>query len=230
MRDYYEQRRKQIEAAIARETALLRSLPTAIAGSWFENRIIPLDAATPEQPGVAILVDAYDKESERRAAVGKPVGLETELPRPKPAPGAAPAGGTYAGTATCGGCHAPALAFWKTTKHARALSALERVGRDKDPSCVGCHVTGYLQPGGPTNVADARQRFANVGCEACHGPGSRHGAALDKRGTLARAVPEATCRGCHTPDVTGGDFDYRKFIQAVVGPGHTLAPGPAPPL
>jgi hypothetical protein len=117
-----------------------------------------------------------------------------------------------------------------TTKHARALSALERIGRDKDPSCVGCHVTGYLQPGGPTDVAVARQRFANVGCEACHGAGSKHGAALDKRGTLARGVPEATCRGCHTADVTGGDFDYKKFVQAIVGPGHTLARGPAPPL
>src|SRR4029077_1778322 len=45
MRDYYEQRRKEIEGAIARESALLDKLPTAIAGSWFENRIVPLDAA-----------------------------------------------------------------------------------------------------------------------------------------------------------------------------------------
>jgi len=132
--------------------------------------------------------------------------------------------------ATCGGCHAPALAFWQTTKHARALSALARVGRDKDPACVGCHVTGYLQPGGPKDIADARARFANVGCESCHGAGSKHGAALDKRGTLARAVPEATCRGCHTADVTNGEFDYRKFVQAVVGPGHGLASGPPRPL
>jgi hypothetical protein len=185
---------------------------------------------------VAILVDAYNKENAKRAAAGKPVGLGTETRRPDPAAGnpaaaaAAAAGPTYLGTAACGACHAPALAQWQTTKHARALSALMRIGRDKDPSCVGCHVTGYLQPGGPTEIADARQRFANVGCEACHGPGSKHGAALDKRGTLARAVPEATCRGCHTADVTNGEFDYKKFIQAIVGPGHTLARGPARPL
>jgi 2',3'-cyclic-nucleotide 2'-phosphodiesterase (5'-nucleotidase family) len=225
MRNYYEQRRKEIEAAIAREAALLQQLPAAITGSWFENRIIPLDATTPDQPGVAVLVGAYNKESEKRASAGKPVGLGNETPRPTPAAAVAPAGGNYVGTAACGGCHAPALAFWQTTKHARALSALERVHRDKDPSCVGCHVTGFLQPGGPTDVADARARFANVGCEACHGPGSKHGAALDKRGTLARAVPEATCRGCHTNDITGGEFDYKKFLQAIVGPGHTLRPG-----
>jgi 2',3'-cyclic-nucleotide 2'-phosphodiesterase (5'-nucleotidase family) len=258
MRNYYEQRRKEIEAAIARETALLQALPAAIAGSWFENRIIPLDATTPDQPGVAVLVGAYNEESEKRAAAGKPVGLGTETPRPTREPGeAAPSGASYIGTAACGGCHAPALAFWKTTKHARALSALERVGRDKDPSCIGCHVTGYLQPGGyqfverrggaasPHRGARARgdaeapcgagrkcdaigagrSPLEDVGCEACHGPGSKHGAALDKRGTLARAVPEATCRGCHTTDITGGDFDYEKFIQAIVGPGHTLRAG-----
>ena len=235
MRDYYEQRHKEIEAAIARESALLARLPATISGSWFENRIIPLDAGTPDQQGVAVLVGAYDKESAARAAAGKPVGLGNETPRPARAtPGSPTAPGAgYIGTAACGGCHAPALAQWKTTKHARALAALARVGRDRDPSCVGCHVTGYLQPGGPATVADAHERFANIGCESCHGPGSKHGAALDKRGTLGRAVPEAICRGCHTVDVTGGDFDYQKFRQAIVGPGHgqpALAPGPAGPL
>jgi hypothetical protein len=217
LRDYYEQRHKEIEAAIARESELLARLPATISGSWFENRIIPLDAGTPDQQGVAVLVGAYNKESEARA-----VGLGNETPRPAPAtPAAARAG--YIGTAACGGCHAPALAQWKTTKHARALAALARIGRDRDPSCVGCHVTGYLQPGGPASVAGAHERFANVGCESCHGPGSKHGAALDKRGTLGRAVPEAVCRGCHTIDVTGGEFDYQKFRQAIVGPGHGAA-------
>ena len=31
---------------------------------------------------------------------------------------------SYAGTSTCGACHQPALAFWKTTKHARAVASL----------------------------------------------------------------------------------------------------------
>jgi hypothetical protein len=233
MRDYYEQRRKEIEKAIARESALLQQLPAAITGSWFENRIIPLDATTPDQPGVAILVDAYNKESVKRAAAGKPVGLGTEPVRPNPAaanpsasPTTAPAGPSYLGTTACGACHAPALAQWKTTKHARALSALTRIGRDKDPACVGCHVTGYLQPGGPADIATARQNFANVGCEACHGGGKAHLEAADKKKSTARVVPEAICRGCHTADVTNGEFDYQKFVQAIVGPGHGAAPPP----
>jgi Cytochrome c554 and c-prime len=225
MRDYYEQRRKEINAAIARETALLQALPVAITGSWFENRIIPLDQTTPDQPGVAILVDAYNKENAKRAAAGKPVGLGTEPARPAPAAAnpVTTTGPTYLGTTACGACHAPALAQWKTTKHARALSALARIGRDKDPSCVGCHVTGYLQPGGPKEIAEAREKFANVGCEACHGAGKAHLEAADKKTSTARLVPEAICRGCHTADVTNGEFDYQKFLQAIVGPGHGAA-------
>jgi len=233
VRDYYRDHRKEVAAAVARETALLEKLPARITGSSFENRIIPLDATVPDQPGVAIVVDAYNKENVKRAAAGKPVGLGTEAPHPKPAAAAAaPAGPTYLGTTACGACHQPALAQWKTTKHARALSALARVGRDRDPSCVGCHVTGYLQPGGPAEVAVARERFANVGCEACHGGGKAHLEASDKRTGVARAVPEATCRGCHTADVTNGEFDYKKFLQAIVGPGHgaTLASRRPPPL
>jgi 2',3'-cyclic-nucleotide 2'-phosphodiesterase (5'-nucleotidase family) len=227
MREYYETRRKQVEAAIAREQALLERLPTAITGSWFESRIIPLDAETPDQTGVAAMVDVYNRESERRAAAGKPVGVGI----PRPAPPATPATGTpaaYVGTTACGACHAPALAFWKTTKHARALAALTRVGRDRDPSCVGCHVTGYLQPGGWRQDQPAAQRtpLINVGCEACHGPGKAHIEAADKKASTHRTVATEVCRACHTHDVTNGEFDPEKFTAAILGPGH----GRPPPL
>jgi len=245
MRDYYEDRRKQIGQAIARETDLLKRLPVTITGSWFENRIIPLDAETPNQTGVAVLVDGYNRETVRRAAAGKPAGLGHATERhgtsapgtPAPAADAAP---NYLGAPACGACHAPALAFWKTTKHAKALSALARVGRDRDPSCVGCHVTGYLQGGWTlaTKAPQAASTLAGVGCEACHGAGRAHVEAADKRQSTTRAVPEAVCRGCHTTDMTNGEFDFRKFTTAIVGPGHgapapqgkALAPGKDSPL
>ncbi len=165
MRDYYEQRRKEIEKAIERESALLQQLPVAITGSWFENRIIPLDATTPDQPGVAMLVDAL-QQGERPARGGRQARRPGHARWPtRPSPPTArlrPPARRYIGTAACGACHAPALAQWKTTKHARALSALARVGRDKDPSCVGCHVTGYLQTGGRKDIADARAHLRRM--------------------------------------------------------------------
>ena len=79
----------------------------------------------------------------------------------------------------------------------------------------------------------ADPRFANVGCEVVPWRrASKHLAALDKRedarprGGPAVGLPA----GCHTADVTNGDFDYRKFVQAIVGPGHgpPAGAGPAP--
>ncbi|HSY41170.1 MAG TPA: hypothetical protein VLA79_16640, partial [Polyangia bacterium] len=56
---YYQQRRRDLGAAIAREAALLARLPAEISGSWFENRIIPLDRNIPDDPGVAALIRGY---------------------------------------------------------------------------------------------------------------------------------------------------------------------------
>ena len=59
LESYYQQRRRDLGAAIARETALLARLPAEITGSWFDNRIIPLDRNVPDDPAVATLVQAY---------------------------------------------------------------------------------------------------------------------------------------------------------------------------
>ena len=69
-------------------------------------------------------------------------------------------------------------------------------------------------------MAVASTRLRDVGCESCHGPSLGHISLADKKQTTQRAVPETVCRGCHTPDRTNGEFDYRVFKQAVLGPGH----------
>jgi hypothetical protein len=177
-----------------------------------------------------MLVADYNRENQRRAAAGKPVGLMAhgQLPPgvhpPAPAkPPGPPTPVTYAGTVACGDCHESAVGFWRKTKHARALEALARSKRDRDPTCVGCHVTGYLQPGGTTDIALATGRLREVGCEACHGPALAHLTApgdAAKKASVKRQVPASVCLGCHTPDQTNGDFDYAAFVKAVVGPGH----------
>ena len=108
--------------------------------------------------------------------------------------------------------------------------------RDRDPTCVGCHVTGYLRPGGTGDIRVATARLRDVGCEACHGPGLDHIAEQNvisaraeqnrtdggtKKPTgMQRQVAPSVCLGCHTPDQTGGDFNYPHYLKAILGAGH----------
>jgi hypothetical protein len=232
LQDFYRQRREAIERALAGELADIRKVPTAIAGSWYEGQIIPLEEGIPDQAGVAMLVAAYNAESARRAAAGLPVGVALRDPA-APVPDEARPGDAgqvkptrYAGSALCASCHPKEWAFFTTTKHARAFAALTNLPgskggpRDHDPSCVGCHATGFMLPGGTWSVAIAATRLRDVGCESCHGPSLGHISLGDKKQTTQREVPETVCRGCHTPDRTNGEFDYRAFRGAILGPGH----------
>ena len=230
LQDFYSQRRTAIQAALDREVGQAQALPPRIDGSWYEGRIIPLDEDIPDQQGVAQLVAAYDAQSARRAAAGLAVGINLVDPRaPKPAtPSRVGDPGQdkptrYAGSAACASCHPAQAAFFATTKHAHALEALVAPGRprrDGDPTCVGCHTTGFMVPGGTWSVAVAVDRLKNVGCESCHGPSLGHIGLADKKTSTHRQVPETICRGCHTPDQTNGEFDDKKFRAAILGPGH----------
>jgi hypothetical protein len=84
-------------------------------------------------------------------------------------------------------------------------------------------VTGYLLPGGTADLEVATTRLRDVGCESCHGPGSAHLTAANKRTSIARKVPVPVCLGCHTPDQTNDGFDYATFLSAITGPGHRKA-------
>ena len=222
LRDYYAKRLDELDRAIARETRALAVMPARVTGNWFENRVVPLDTLVPDQPGVAALVVAYDAESDRLVAAGQPVGIKPTLAG-TPAPAApdlpAPAA-TYVGAGVCVSCHSAEGAFWRATKHARALETLEQAHRGRSAACIGCHVTGYAQPGGTTELAVAATRLRDVGCESCHRAGSAHVAAPRAAGKIARAVPASVCLGCHTPDQTNDAFDYAAFKGAIVGPGH----------
>lgn len=235
LKAYYDDRAKSLVEAIERNQRLVASMPSKVTGSWLENRIIPLDESIPDHPAVAVLVHQYVAENTRRADKGLPVGVAYTFasdgagvrgaPRAHgapvaPTPPEPPGSFTYAGTNACGACHQPAIAFWKKTKHAHAVASLKKHRRGKDPSCVGCHVTGFWRPGGTKNVRVALERFPEVGCESCHGPGLKHVTAENKKTGTERQVDEATCRGCHTPDQTNGEFDYLAFLKAVTGPGH----------
>jgi len=94
---------------------------------------------------------------------------------------------------------------WKKTKHANNFEVLQGAERE-EPQCVKCHVTGFGKPGGFVSEQET-PGLKNVGCEACHGPGSEHIEAAKKAGsakgwdTKIDKVPQNTCVECHNPHV-----------------------------
>lgn len=105
--------------------------------------------------------------------------------------------GDYVGSATCGTCHPRELAAWQATAHARAVTSLPPRPAAR---CLACHGTGDAPAG--------RAYFAEVGCEACHGPGGHYAEddvmrdpplarALGLVDVTAPATRAATCGRCH---------------------------------
>ena len=109
---------------------------------------------------------------------------------------------------------------------ARAWATLVRVGRQSDLACVGCHVTGWREPGGACDIGAVEGR-QDVQCEACHGAAGEH--AKDPPGHIEAKVGKATCLRCHEA-ANSPHFDFEKYRPGVVGPGHgaPLAKGEEP--
>ena len=128
----------------------------------------------------------------------------------------------YVGSAACSGCHQPAYAWWSAHAHGVAYLTLQQRSKEYNLDCVGCHVTGYDQPGGSTVTHNLDGAMVNVGCESCHGPGAAHGKDPENVG-IARDTPESTCVQCHSPEHSDL-FDYDAYRKTLVVPGHGLPP------
>jgi 2',3'-cyclic-nucleotide 2'-phosphodiesterase (5'-nucleotidase family) len=181
-------------------------------GNAFDARFEQLTSDQPGDKPIASVVDAYDARvnEHNRSALA-------DVAPPPPQPGAA----HYVGAAKCQSCHAAAYAWWTHQAHGHAYTTLETVHKQFNLSCVGCHVTGYAQPGGSTVVQNAG--LTHVGCESCHGPGSLHVAG--KISAITKLPSEQTCKQCHTPEHSDL-FEYATYAARLRAPGHGQ---PAPP-
>jgi hypothetical protein len=162
-----------------------------VEGAWTNFRLIELG---PEHRDDMDASQAYKIYQQRVAAENLIAGL----PR-------LPGKSDFVGTAKCGSCHARELKIWKGTAHSHALPTLEKVGNDRDPECVGCHVVGLRERSGFKD-AKTTPNLANVGCESCHGPGSRHVSLKEKMGK----VGVKSCLGCHDAE-NSPHFDFKKY-------------------
>ena len=140
---------------------------------------------------------------------------------------------TYVGTRECASCHYEAHNFWQQTAHSSAVATLEARHKKYDQNCIGCHVVGWEKPGGSVlgklvyeedlNGETITKDLREVGCESCHGPGSKHRAQpLDEQGQpqhINRRPDETACMQCHVPDHSP-TFDFDVYVRQITGEGH----------
>lgn len=150
----------------------------------------------------------------------------------------------YLGSEKCGECHDAEYEIWKGTPHSHAFDSLTvayaqasddptlkmrvRVDRIHDPECINCHTVGWDPQevvrfdSGFTGV-QTTPHLLGVGCENCHGPGSKHVALeesgadeavlLSERQKLHLSVDTAEvklCIKCHDYE-NSPDFDFSTY-------------------
>ncbi len=143
--------------------------------------------------------------------------------------------GKFRGASSCRSCHAEEFAQWNSTAHARAYTSLIKEQRHLDFDCVRCHVTGWGQPGGPSEP-DKVGILRNVQCESCHGPAAEHIANPTAVKPPRVKATESQCKTCHDPSQDMGRFNYKTYLPRVDHsqppekrvPGSTARPSPHP--
>lgn len=189
----------------------------------------------------------YDvKQAFKAIAHGMP--KHWKYPR-TPKPPAGKDGAKYVGSLQCAKCHKGAekghtFSHWRMSAHARAYSVLatdaahdmaKKAGLttppQESPVCLGCHTTAFHDPG--AGVTESYVLDEGVGCEACHGPGSRYAASdmMKKPGKPyhegLHKVSKDTCRRCHD-NPHGRPFDVNQAMARIAHPGKAMIQSEAP--
>lgn len=197
-------------AAARQELAVLERNAAPPERSHYRARVVEVR----ERLGTNDRVKARLDEYYRRVNDHNRVAFRDRKPPPVPEGASG-----YIGAVRCATCHQQEFAFWTTTPHARAYPTLEVQNKQFNLECVGCHVTGYEEPGGST--VTAVQSLENVQCETCHGPGSRH---AENPGdlTLIEGRPSQALCGpkCHHVPHVKPDWSAAKVWAQILGPGH----------
>jgi len=109
-----------------------------------------------------------------------------------------------AGETVCGNCHVGQAAEWQLTAHAEAWDGLQS-SPGAQAFCEACHTTNQL---GNALTSDAgytaapEERYHDVQCESCHGPGLQHVQNPDATQPLASILADTAattgCGECHS--------------------------------
>ncbi|MBS1151802.1 MAG: hypothetical protein H6Q89_3500, partial [Myxococcaceae bacterium] len=210
-------RKAKLEEVILRRAALAAApVPEPKGKNVFTARFIPIEATFPELPAAVELVTAYDRD------VGQ-INLNYAKEHGKDCPAPEKGQSGYVGSAACLDCHEEAFPVWQASKHHEAYGTLDRIGKHHHLDCVGCHVTGWQQPGGTCRIDRVAGRD-HVGCESCHGPGAAHveDASND---SIGKGNEAKDCLGCHDAE-NSPHFVFDAYVAKILGPGHGQPPPP----
>ncbi len=123
----------------------------------------------------------------------------------------------YVGSKKCGECHEEEYASYKKyAKKAHSFNAVKKM-RDKLTNqevekCYSCHTTGYGKPGGFKDEATTPD-LKDVGCEVCHGPGSKHVESEDISDIWSEADDiKKVCSSCHTKERVEA-FNFKPLLH-----------------
>jgi hypothetical protein len=132
----------------------------------------------------------------------------------------------YASSGACVNCHSDEFARWTLTGHARAWRALLERDATQNPECVGCHSTGFGEPGGLGELTTTNiRKFKGVQCEECHGPMKGHPSESQAKAT---PVTRQTCLRCHD-EANSPNFAYERYLPQASCQGGAPSILPAPP-
>ncbi len=179
------------------------------------TRNAPLDEQFPENTAVSAEIKQIEDQAKQmlRAEQQKKLSdVEGQLASDK-----------MIGGEKCQRCHATQTAQWASTPHAHAYETLVKAGKEKDPACVSCHVTGWETVGGfAENVSEPDMK--NVQCEACHGLGTMHSrgstplqmVAASANNGFRKHAASAICETCHTGEWgKAKGYDYETYLARV---------------
>jgi len=123
---------------------------------------------------------------------------------------------------SCSICHPVQFEHWKKTKHSTAFEPVQRMQCECNPTCSGCHSTGYRSKSGYW-YPPAPERFRSVDCNVCHGLLENHVndfLTLPSHGTLS-IQPDKLGKLCSTmchQSKRSPDFDIKSYIPRIACP------------
>lgn len=174
------------------------------------NRYIAMDDSIPDDPVAASEVSSAHSEFTNQEIQSAQQQAAAASPTPPTANLLPASNSPYVGVDECAKCHQREYNIWKTTNHSHAIESLQKKNEQFDPSCIKCHVVGFQQGG--FQALYSTPQFANVQCEACHGPGREHAKAPAK-GYGFVATP-AGCVQCHTQS-NSPDFNFVTYYPKI---------------